>query len=283
VKKFRTDVQDGLVPLSIWPHTEVGTTGTAKNEIVQLFPNETPFSTPKSERLLQRIVHIASNPGDVVLDCFVGSGTTAAVAHKMGRRWVAVENRVETVATFALPRLTKVVHGEDAGGITADVGWEGGGGFRLLDVAPSMFVEAGDRVYLADDLTTDRLGEATAAQLGFEHELDAPFSGRKGMMRLAVVDGLVNEPVVTALAGALPDGEKLTVCATAYDPDARAVLRALAPGSNLRKIPQSLLDGYAASRPGRLQRILAMRAREADQNNGRAAAADTAPAGEVSA
>ena len=149
LKKFWSEVQPGLVPVSIWPFNEVGTTGTAKEEILSLFPGLAPFSTPKPEALIERIVHIASNPGDVVLDCFLGSGTTAAVAHKMGRRWVGVEWREDTVRDFALPRLEKVIEGHDPGGVTELTGWTGGGGFRVVDVAPSMFEESDGVVYLA--------------------------------------------------------------------------------------------------------------------------------------
>jgi adenine-specific DNA-methyltransferase len=137
VKKFLSEVQSGLVPSTIWFHTEVGTTGTAKSEITQLFPGETPFSTPKPEALLQRIIHIATNPGDIVLDSFAGSGTTGAVAHKMGRRWIMVELG-EHCHTHIIPRLRKVIDGEDTGGITKAVGWQGGGGFRYFQLAPSL-------------------------------------------------------------------------------------------------------------------------------------------------
>jgi len=104
-------------PETIWAHSEVGSTRTSANEIKGL-TDGTSFSTPKPERLLERVIHIGSNPGDIVLDCFGGSGTTAAVAHKMGRRWVTVEMSGETVSTFLRPRLEIVVNGEDPGGIT---------------------------------------------------------------------------------------------------------------------------------------------------------------------
>lgn len=118
VKKFLSEVQQGLVPRTWWPSSEVGSSGDAKAELLQLLPNETPFSTPKPEQLIERVLQIATNPGDLVLDCFAGSGTTAAVAHKMGRRWVTVELLPETVAAFTRPRLEKVVGGEDQGGIS---------------------------------------------------------------------------------------------------------------------------------------------------------------------
>lgn len=137
VKKFRSEVQAGLVPSTIWPYKEVGTTGSAKSQLVSLFPGETPFSTPKPEQLIQRIVEIATNPGDWVLDSFAGSGTTGAVAHKMGRRWIMTELG-EHCHTHIIPRLKKVIDGEDKGGITEAVNWKGGGGFRYYRLAPSL-------------------------------------------------------------------------------------------------------------------------------------------------
>ena len=139
VKKFRSEVQAGLVPMTIWPYTEVGTTGSAKAQLVSLFPGETPFSTPKPEQLIQRIIQIGSNPGDLILDSFAGSGTTGAVAHKMGRRWIMVELG-EHCHTHIIPRLQKVIDGEDQGGISKAVNWQGGGGFRYYKLAPSLIV-----------------------------------------------------------------------------------------------------------------------------------------------
>ncbi|WP_078948166.1 site-specific DNA-methyltransferase [Streptomyces griseus] len=109
---------NGRVPETLWLGSEVGGNLRGKIEIKNLFPDEHPFATPKPEALMARIIHIASNPGDIVLDCFAGSGTTAAVAHKMGRRWVTSELLPETVARYTLPRLAKVVNGQDPGGIT---------------------------------------------------------------------------------------------------------------------------------------------------------------------
>jgi adenine-specific DNA-methyltransferase len=238
----------GLVPWTWWPHEEVGHTGESKKEILTLFPSVEPYDTPKPERLMRRIIHIASNPGDVVLDCFAGSGTTAAVAHKMGRRWIAVEWSRDTVETFARRRLEKVVAGDDPGGITNDVGWEGGGGFRILEVGPSMFAESGGRVWLAEWAANGSLGEATAAQLGFAYEPDAPFAGRKGRTRLAVVDGLVNADVARLLVGALAPQEKVVLCGTAIDPEVTPTLRELRPGSRARKIPASILADYRIAR-----------------------------------
>lgn len=109
----------GFVPDTWWVNSQVGHNREAKAEIKALFPGVHPFATPKPERLLGRVIQVATNPGDIVLDCFAGSGTTAAVAHKMGRRWVTSELLPETADAFTKPRLAKVVRGEDPGGITS--------------------------------------------------------------------------------------------------------------------------------------------------------------------
>ena len=141
VKQFPWE-EDGLVPMTIWPAAEVGDNEDSKKEILALFDDETPFTTPKPERLIQRILTIASNPGDLVLDSFLGSGTTAAVAQKMGRRWIGVEMG-EHARTHCLPRLKKVIEGEE-GGISQAVGWKGGGGFQFLKLGVRAFREDGE-------------------------------------------------------------------------------------------------------------------------------------------
>ena len=235
---------EGVVADTWWTAKECGTNDEAKRHIHELFPDDPEFATPKPEQLLQRIVHIGSNPGEIVLDCFLGSGTTAAVAHKMGRRWIGIERETSTVQTYAFPRLQKVVAGDDPGGVTDSMGWEGGGGFRCLDVAPSMFSADSGQVFLSEWATNGKLAEVTAAQLRYEYEHDPPFAGRRGRSRLAVIDGLVNEDVVRLLLSSLVDGDRLVACGTAIDPAARDVIRTLRPGSSVRKIPQSILRDY---------------------------------------
>lgn len=236
--------EGGRPPETIWTHPDVGSNRTSKREIKTLFPKKQPFDTPKPERLLERVIELGSAPGDVVLDCFLGSGTTAAVAHKLGRQWVGIENSASTVADYSMPRLTKVVKGTDAGGVTKNVQWAGGGGFRVLDIAPTMFDEDTRVVVLADWAVNGKLAEATAAQLHFDFELDAPFCARKGRTRLAVLDGLVNADVAQLLADQLAADERLVICGTAVDPEASRRLRELRPGSRVRKIPASILEEY---------------------------------------
>jgi adenine-specific DNA-methyltransferase len=136
IKMFSGE-EKGLVPTSLWLATEVGDTEEAKKEILALFDGDAPFATPKPERLLQRVIHIATKPNDLVLDSFLGSGTTAAVAHKMGRRWIGIEMG-EHAVTHCLPRLEKVIAGEQ-GGISKTVNWQGGGGFRFHTLGEPVF------------------------------------------------------------------------------------------------------------------------------------------------
>jgi adenine-specific DNA-methyltransferase len=141
LKRYLSEVQGGIVPRSWWPADEAGHNQEAKRDhLNKLLKGISTFETPKPERLLHTILVIATNPGDLVLDSFLGSGTTAAVAHKMGRRWIGIELG-EHCHTHCIPRLQKVIDGEDDGGITEAVGWKGGGGFRYYKLAPSLLTQ----------------------------------------------------------------------------------------------------------------------------------------------
>jgi adenine-specific DNA-methyltransferase len=136
IKRYLTEVGD-LVPRTLWTKTAVGSNRTSKNEMRALFPGATSFGTPKPERLIERVLQLATDPGDLVLDSFAGSGTTGAVAHKMHRRWAMVELG-EHCHTYIIPRLRKVIDGQDPGGVTDSSSWKGGGGFRYYRLAPSL-------------------------------------------------------------------------------------------------------------------------------------------------
>lgn len=138
-KTYLKDVGDRL-PTNFWPYEEVGHTDEAKKEIRKLFGKDL-FDTPKPERLIERVLTIATQPGDLVLDSFLGSGTTAAVAHKMGRRYIGIEMG-EHAKTHCIPRLEKVIEGEQ-GGISESVEWKGGGGFRFCELGAPVFDEWG--------------------------------------------------------------------------------------------------------------------------------------------
>ena len=136
-KKFWSESAQTVVPWTWWTYDEVGENREAKRETKELFGGEDAFSTPKPERLIQRILALATIENDLVLDSFLGSGTTAAVAHKMGRRWIGIEMG-EHAATHCLPRLEKVIAGEQ-GGISSAVHWQGGGGFRFARLGAPIF------------------------------------------------------------------------------------------------------------------------------------------------
>jgi adenine-specific DNA-methyltransferase len=167
VKLFLSEVQSGLVPRTWWAHTDVGHTQEAKREIQTLFSNDALFDTPKPERLLQQVLQIATNPGELVLDSFLGSATTAAVAHKMGRRYIGIEMG-DHAQTHCAPRLQKVIEGEQ-GGISEAVGWTGGGGFRFYQLGVPVFDESG---HIAEGIRFAPL----AAHLWFV-STGTPFSG----------------------------------------------------------------------------------------------------------
>ena len=155
--------------LPVRPHPtillDVKTSRQAKAHQRELSPELEQFDTVKPEQLLERVFDIATNPGDLVLDSFLGSGTTAAVAHKMGRRWIGIEMG-EHAATHCLPRLQKVIDGEQ-GGISAAVGWQGGGGFR--------FARLGAPIFDADGCIHPEVRFATLAAFIWQQETSTAF------------------------------------------------------------------------------------------------------------
>lgn len=168
IKRYLSEVGD-LVPRTFWSKEHVGSNRTSKNEMRSLFPGDSSFSTPKPERLLERILHIATNEGDLMLDSFGGSGTTGAVAQKMGRRWIMVELH-DHCDTHIVPRLHKVIDGEDKGGVTEATGWQGGGGFRYYNLAPSLLEKdrRGNWV-ISRDYNAAMLAEAMCRHMGFTY------------------------------------------------------------------------------------------------------------------
>lgn len=163
LKRFLAEME-GVTPWSWWPHTEVGHSQEAKKESYALFDGSNAFSTPKPERLLHRIIHIATNDEDLILDSFLGSGTTAAVAHKMGRRYIGIEMG-EHARTHCVPRLQKVIDGEQ-GGISKAVGWQGGGSFR--------FCTLGQAAFDADGRINPEVRFATLAAFIWHYETATP-------------------------------------------------------------------------------------------------------------
>ena len=178
-KKFLSEVKQGVTPQTWWPYDYSGSTRNASAELKGLSDGNKSFETPKPERFPRRILEIATNPGDLVLDSFLGSGTTAAVAHKMGRRWIGVEMG-EHAVTHCVPRLNKVIEGEQ-GGISKSVGWQGGGGFRFYRLGPPVFDVEGR-------IRSDIRFPVLAAHVWFS-ETNRPWSGTEGSPLLGLHDG----------------------------------------------------------------------------------------------
>lgn len=207
----------------------------------------TGYDTQKPEQLLERVIKLSTDPGDIVMDTFVGSGTTAAVAHKLERRWVAADILPTTVQEYVVPRLRAIVQGAELSGITKAIGWNGGGGFRTVQVGPSMYEQTPFGVMLADWATNGRFARAVAGQLGFDWQPEAsPFCGVRSRMRLAVFDGAVGPEEIRQVVSALGEMERVTVVAQAVLPGAEKLLGELSRGSQLRKAPRDLLTAGAA-------------------------------------
>lgn len=238
-------------PETIWLREFVGTNTIAKKEIKSLFPGETPFDTPKPEKLLAQILSLATNPGDIVMDFFGGSGTTAAVAHKLQRRWVLCEILPETVRKFSQQRLAKVVAGTDPGGITAESAWAGGGGFRTIEIQDSFYSQTAIGVMLTDDAIGPRFARAVAGQLGFDWLPNEPvLCGKRGRMRLAVLDGAVGVEEVREVVSGLDDTERVTVVARAILPGAEEWIEENSRGSICLKAPADVLKERRKRRRG---------------------------------
>jgi len=178
VKRFLSEVRAGIVPVTVWPHAEVGHTQDAKNE-ARRFNAGDVFATPKPEKLLQRVLQLATREGDWVLDSFLGSGTTAAVAHKMRRRWIGIEMG-EHAVTHCAPRLQAVIAGEQ-GGISKAVDWQGGGGFGFYKLGAELFTADGD--------INPALKFPTLASHVWFSETGTPWSGRAHGAFLGAHDG----------------------------------------------------------------------------------------------
>ena len=168
VKTFLSE-SVGISSWTWWTNEEVGHNQEAKKEIIDLFGAENVFDTPKPERLLSRVIELSTKPGDLVLDSFAGSGTTGAVAHKMGRRWIMVELG-EHCHTHIIPRLKKVIEGDDQGGISKAVNWKGGGGFRYYRLAPSLLEkDRFDNWIISKQYNSAMLAEAICKLEGFTY------------------------------------------------------------------------------------------------------------------
>lgn len=240
IKRFLTEVRDGIVPQTLWPYTEVGHTQEAKKEIKALEFN-TIFDTPKPERLLLRILQIATNPDDIVLDSFLGSGTTAAVAHKMGRRWIGVELG-DHAYTHCAVRMKKVIEGEQ-GGISKLQNWQGGGGFKFYELAPSLLNhDKYGNLVINKEYNADMLAAAMAKHQGFTYKPDAEMYWKQGHSSehdfIFTTTQLITAEKLETIHDQLGENESLLICCTKFQPECRNKF----PNITIKKIPKVLLD-----------------------------------------
>ncbi len=191
LKRFLTEVKDGVVPQTIWFRDEVGDNQDAKKE-VKVLNSEEIFDTPKPEHLIKRVFETATSVNDLVLDSFLGSGTTAAVAHKMGRRYIGIEMG-DHAMTHCVPRLQKVIEGEQ-GGISEAVGWKGGGGFRFYHLGVPVFDETG---HIAQGVRFAPLAAHLwflETGLPYSDEADSPFLGsHEGIGYYLLYNGILGD------------------------------------------------------------------------------------------
>lgn len=244
VPRKKTYLKDstGVVPWTLWMNKEVGHNQEAKKENNALFGSSNAFDTPKPERLIERIIHIASNPGDLVLDSFLGSGTTAAVAQKMGRRWIGVEMGNHAY-THCKVRMDKVIAGEDPGGITKAQNWQGGGGYRFYEVAPTLInKDPFDEYVINGDYDANMLAAAVALHEGFRYQPDGDLFWKQSVGNensyLFVTTRHLNSPYLDSIKDTMEEGEYLIIACRSFD----SGLDKAYDNITVKKIPQMLLE-----------------------------------------
>jgi len=242
IKKFLHDSKNsGLTPETIWYATEVGTNDEAKKAALTHQLDEPVFDSPKPERLLKRILEIATNPNDLVLDSFAGSGTTGAVAHKMGRRWIMVELG-EHCHTHIVPRLKKVIDGADPGGISKAVNWQGGGGFRYFRLAPSLLKKDSWGNWVINPVyNAEMLSEAMCKHMGFHYAPSQSHFWRHGHSTesdfIYVTTGSLGHEQLKVISEQVGDSGTLLICCKAFMADTDAF-----GNLTVKKIPQAILN-----------------------------------------
>ena len=240
-KRFLTEVKDGFVPTTIWFREEVGDNQEAKKE-VKLVDAINVFSTPKPERLIERVLTLATNKNDLVLDSFLGSGTTCAVAHKMGRKYIGIEMG-EHAYTHCKVRLDKVIAGTDKGGITESVAWTGGGAYRFYELAPTLIKKDEDGIGVINEVyNAEMLAAAVAIHEGYTYAPDKNIFWKQSKSNehsyLYVTTNFVDEKYLKNIFDNMDEDDYLIVVCTNYKKECENLFKNI----KLKKIPKSLLD-----------------------------------------
>lgn len=273
LKLFLSEVRDGMTPHNWWPHEEVGHTDEAKKEIIGLFGAMNVFDTPKPERLIKRILEIATNPGDLVLDSFAGSGTTGAVAHKMGRRWIMVELG-EHCHTHIIPRMKKVIDNQDGGGVTKATLWSGGGGFRYYRLAPSLLArDKWGNWVVSNQYNAAMLAEAMCRHEGFAYAPSETTYWQQGRSSeqdfIFTTTQTLTAAQLAAISEEVGPGRTLLVCCGAWHGVADDFANL-----TLKKIPNAVLDRCEFGRDDYSLQVAALPPRPAANAAANAAASD---------
>lgn len=240
IKRFLSEVQSGVVARSWWPRDEVGDNQESKREVA-MFNQTNVFATPKPERLVRRALQIATRKGDLVLDSFAGSGTTGAVAHKMGRRWIMVELG-EHCHTHIIPRLKQVIDNEDKGGVTEATGWQGGGGFRYFKLAPSLLEkDKWGREVISKAYNAEMLAEALCKIEGFTYAPSDSVYWQHGTSTerdfIYVTTQTLSPEQLDALSEEVGEGRTLLVLCAAFRGNTSAW-----PNLTVKKIPNHIRE-----------------------------------------
>lgn len=241
-KRFLSEVMNGRKGDTWWTSKEVGHNQEAKREIIKLFGQNHVFATPKPEKLIERVLTLASNPGDLVLDSFLGSGTTAAVAHKMGRKWIGIEMG-EHAYTHCKVRLDKVISGEDKGGITKSVNWQGGGGYRFYELAPTLINQDAFGEYIINkEYNAGMLAAAVALNEGFSYNPSPETFWKQSTgsenSYLFVTTKHITAAYLHSIKDTMQDNEYLIIACKSYDEKAANAFGNIV----IKKIPQMLLN-----------------------------------------
>lgn len=241
VKRFLSETKKGIVALTMWFRDEIGDSQEGKKE-VKAINSESVFPTPKQERLVERIFTLGSNEGDIVLDSFLGSGTTAAVAHKMNRKYIGIEMGDHAYSHCKL-RLDKVIDGSDQGGISKSVDWQGGGAYKFYELAPSLINKDDfDEFVINKEYDADMLASAVALHEGFNYEPDSEIFWKQSKGNessyLFVTTRHLNKSYLDSIKLTMEEGEYLIIACKSFE----AELDKLYPNITIKKIPQMLLS-----------------------------------------
>lgn len=228
-KLYKKDLQG-----TYWDFTPYMKNLTKEGNVV--FPNG-----KKPESLVERIFEMSTNEDDIVLDSFLGSGTTSAVAHKMGRRWIGVELGNHAYTHCAV-RMEKVIDGSDKGGVTQSQNWQGGGGFKFYELAPSLLKEDQfGHLVINKEYNADMLAAAMAKQEGFTYEPSEDVYWKQGRSSendyIYTTTQFMTLESIAAIAEQMGEGESLLICCTAFQKECRNRFANI----TIKKIPQMLL------------------------------------------